>query len=334
MNGFDDRNLVIIVGAPRAGTTLLMRLLSAHTQVRGAPEPHVLTPLAHLGLYARVDKAPYDPIQTARGQRALVDALPGGDADYVAALRACTDTLYGALADGAPRVVDKTPANALCLPFITRLYPRATYVVLTRHPFAIWCSYARSFFDDDWEVALAHNPILARYVPAIATFLRRDDVPHRVHLTYEALIADPHATLTRVCAALGVPFEPAMVQYGDAEAPAPGLGDPTTVDGESRPIDASVHRWAAEVRDDPVHRAALERMLRSVSDEDLAAWGFPRQALWTPLDAAIARPGARKWSRHRLERAALVTARRNVHHGPLGRALRQARFALDVLLRD
>ena len=34
----------------------------------------------------------------------------------------------------------------MVLPFLTRLYPRARYVVLTRHPLAVASSYANSFF--------------------------------------------------------------------------------------------------------------------------------------------------------------------------------------------
>jgi hypothetical protein len=43
--------------------------------------------------------------------------------------------------------LDKTTANALVLPFLQRLYPDAKYVVLTRHPLAVFSSYANSFFN-------------------------------------------------------------------------------------------------------------------------------------------------------------------------------------------
>ena len=63
MTRLDDRRLLFVIGPPRGGTTLLMRLLHAHPDVHGRAEPHLLTPLAHLGYYGRVDKAPYDPFQ-------------------------------------------------------------------------------------------------------------------------------------------------------------------------------------------------------------------------------------------------------------------------------
>ncbi|HOJ68808.1 MAG TPA: sulfotransferase, partial [Candidatus Hydrogenedentes bacterium] len=60
--------MIFIIGAPRSGTTLLERMLSSHSQVLGGPEPHLITPLAHLGVWAKVDKAPYDPILSAEAQ--------------------------------------------------------------------------------------------------------------------------------------------------------------------------------------------------------------------------------------------------------------------------
>lgn len=329
-----DRRLIVVIGPPRGGTTMLMRLLHAHPDITGAPEPHLLTPLAHLGYFDRVERAPYDPFQTELGQRALVEALPHGEQDYVDALRACTDHLYDALRGEHARVVDKTPAYALVLPFIERLYPEATYVVLTRHPFAVWASYARSFFDDDWEVARAHNPILSRYIPAIARFLRESEVPHQVHLRYEDLVADPHTALTAVCEAAGVPFDPGMIDYGEAPAPTGGPGDPVGVDRATRPLSTSAAAWADEVAGDPVRRAMLERLVQAIPDEDLEAWGHPRHTLWDALDGATDRgPRARPWDRHHLERRLLVAVRKNVHHGPLGPVLRRVKFGLDALLR-
>ena len=97
----EPRRLVFVIGPPRGGTTLLMRLLNAHPDVDGRPEPHLLTPLAHLGYFAHVDKAPYDPFQSHLAAKGLVEALPDGEQDYVDALRAYSDTVYQRLLDAS-----------------------------------------------------------------------------------------------------------------------------------------------------------------------------------------------------------------------------------------
>ncbi len=90
--------LLFLIGPPRSGSTLLTRMLGSHSAIHAPDEPHLLTPLAHLGYYARVDQAPYDPIITQLAMQELVKALPDGEAGFLAALRACTDSLYGAAA--------------------------------------------------------------------------------------------------------------------------------------------------------------------------------------------------------------------------------------------
>lgn len=333
--------MFFVLGAPRSGTTLLLRMLHAHPDVLARPEPHLLTPLAHLGYYDYVDKASYDPYQAAQSVRAFVADLPRGEDDYLDALRAYANTLYGRMLapTGKRYFVDKTPAYALVLPFVARLYPRARYVVLTRHPFAIFSSYAKSFFDDDWAAAHEHNPLLERYVPALARFVRESGVPH-VHVRYESLVADPEAHLQEICAYAGLAYDPAMIRYGDTELDAKGLGDPIGVHGDVKPNTRSVDKWALDVKGDPARIDILKRSIDRIADEDLATFGYTRESLWTGLEAVDpdaaerARARSRKWDRYHVERRALVALRKNIHRNALGRALRVTRFYSDVLLRD
>jgi len=336
----EDR-LLFLIGPPRSGSTLLARMLGAHPAVHAPPEPHLLTPLAHLGYYARVERAPYDPLISEGAIRELVRALPGGEADYLTALRAFTDALYAKLLEPSGRrlLLDKTPAYALVLDFAARLYPGARYVVLTRNPLAVWSSFVESFFDGDHAVAHAHNPLLERYVPAIARFLRERRVP-LCSVRYEDLVQDPRAELTRICGFAGLDFDPCMVEYGshpEGRGPvARGLGDPVRVDRESRPTPRFLSSWARELARDPAGVERARRILESLADEDLETWGFPRAELRAALDAlpsGAPRRRRRPWDRHALERRALVLLRRNIHENAFGRLVRRVRFACDVLLR-
>ena len=332
---------VFLIGAPRSGSTLLARMLGSHPALFAPAEPHLMPPLAHLGFHQRVDEAPYDPVITQQGLRSFVALLPGGEADWLAALRRATDYLYErALTDSGRSVfLDKTPAYALVLDFLTRLYPDARYVVLTRHPMAIWSSYIDSFFAGDSAAAHARNPLLERYVPAIARLLRERPVA-LVHVHYEALVTDPEGGLREICTFLGLPFEPAMVEYGrpaEARPAAPrGLGDPITVDRESRPNTRSVAKWAEALRGDPLRLAQCRTIAERLEDADLALWGSPGPELRRTL-AALAPSGGStprpRLSRYSLERRLLIRLRRNIHRNAFGRLVRRVRRLCDVLLR-
>jgi len=334
-----EERLVFLIGSPRSGSTLTARMLGAHSVIHAPAETHLLTPLAHLGYYGAVEKAPYDPVIARQAAHELVASLPGGEEDYLAALRACSDAIYARLLVGAGGeiLLEKTPAYALILDFLVKLYPKARYVVLTRHPLAIWSSYVESFFDGDHRVAHAWNPLLERYVPAIGRFLRERPVP-MVHLRYEELVREPEREMRRVAGFLGIEFEPAMVEYGrDGESPpaAAGLGDPIGVAAQSRPTTSSVAKWAAELADDPSKCAQAREILDHLLDPDLEAWGYPRASILAQLDAAApsGRRRPRAWNRYALERRLLVRLRRNIHHNAFGRLVRRIRFACDVLLR-
>lgn len=336
-----EERLIFLVSAPRSGSTLLARMLGAHSRIAGGPEPHLLTPLAHLGYFERVDAAPYDPIIAQQGVREVVARLPAGEADYVEACRAYSDHVYRRLLEAEPeksRLLDKTPAYALVLPFLERLYPRARYVVLTRSPLAVLASFATSFFDGDYEVAVQHNPVLERYVPAIARFLRESSVS-RLHVRYEDLVTNPADTLHKVCEFLELPFEEGAIHYGRheqavVETNARGLGDPTGVDQYERPVADSLGRWADEIASDPTRLGVALAALDALDPRDLETWGYGREEIVRQVESA--RPGAvqrPRLTRYRLERKLLVMLRRNIHRNAFGRIVRRVRDLCDLLLR-
>lgn len=336
-SGIPDDRIVFLLSPPRAGSTLLQRILGATGRVCAPPEPHLLTPLAHLGYWDRVDAAPFDPIVSQRAVRRFVRDLPGGEDDYVDALRAFAGTLYARRLAAAPAgtrlLLDKTPAYALIPDFLVRVFPGARVLVLTRHPAAVFASYARSFFDGDWAAAARFNPILPRYLPPLARLLR--ERPVALHpVRYEDLVTRPEATVAEVCAFLGIPFDPEVVEYGRYPAPEGGPGDPVGVGQHRHPVPDSVHRWVGEAAGRPDRVRVLAEQIARVSDEDLATWGHPRATFWDPLAGAVPQPDRRTWNRWSAERRLLLWLRRDLPGRPLGRVLRVIRLTTDVLLRD
>lgn len=328
--------LVFVISPPRSGSTLLQRMLGSHSQIFTHPEPHLITPLAYLGFHDTVDKAPYDHINAAEAIRLFVHGLPNEEQDYLDALRCYADTMYGRmLATSSRRMfLDKTPAYGLVLPFLTKLYPQAKYVVLTRHPLAIFSSYANSFFEGDWHTAHEFNPIVERYVPAMAKLLRDRPVP-LVHVGYEDLVAEPEKHLERIFAFLGLENEPEAVQYGERFQAKKGPGDPISVEKHDRPVTDSTMKWAAELREDSRKAELARRMIERLEDEDLETWGFPRERVFDALEKAggIA-PPSRVVNAYTIQRRVMLALKKDIHERPHGRLLKRVRYYCDVLLRE
>lgn len=329
-------SLVFVISPPRAGSTLLQRMLGAHSEIFTHPEPHLITPIAHLGVYDNIDQAPYDHINAAEAVKTFIDGLPGGEQDYLDALRAYTDTLYGRMLSTSESSIflDKTPANALVLPFLQRLYPDAMYVVLTRHPLAIFSSYANSFFNGDWGAAHGFNPILERYVPAMAAFLRERPVP-LLHVAYEDLVIEPEPQLERIFAFLGLEHDPDAVEYGKAGPIKKGMGDPIAVHTHDRPVADNVDKWAAELARDSDKRMLAEQMIGQIDPADLEAWQWPTDALWAPIEVAGGGPAPKPArNSYTFQRRVMLALKKDIHNRAHGKIIKRVKYYCDVLLRD
>lgn len=332
--------LIFLVGPPRSGSTLLMRVLNATNQIYSRPEPHLMGPLAYLGYYDSVGKAPYDQLQAAEAVREIVKEFPGGEQDYLDAVRAYSDAMYAKMLAPATKgeryFLDKTPANALILPFLARLYPKAKFIVLTRHPAAIFASFAESFFDGDYEAAVGFNPVVARYVPAMARFLRQTEVPF-LHVRYEELVTQPEKTLERITTYLDIPYDPGALEYKRKDVAGKGLGDPVGVKKHDRPVASSVDTWGAEFAANKDRYEVVARQLAYIEPADLETWGYPLETFWKPMqDADPSSWKARKieLDRFQRQRRLLRWLRRAAKGSAFGKILQKISFVADVLLRE
>lgn len=328
-----ESRLVFVLSAPRSGSTLLMRILNATDQISARSEPHLIPPLAHLGYWDCVEQAPYDQLQAQDAMRSFVSAHHMGEDLYYQACRAYADVLYGAMLKegGAQYFLDKTPANALVLPFLKRLYPHAHYIVLTRHPAAIFASYVDSFFDGDVHAASAFNPILSRYIPAMVDFIQ-DPPQNMTHVTYERLVQEPENVLAQLCGFLKIPVQEEALNYNRVQVEE-GFGDPIGVGQNTRPVQDSLFRWVSFFQGNPQAKEILEEQLKSVSDMQLSYFGTSFSELWEPIEKGTARAKKRNNNRFMMERKILIALRRNIHTRPHGKWVQSLRRFCDVLLR-
>jgi hypothetical protein len=233
-------------------------------------------------------------------------------------------------------MLDKTPAYGLVLPFLTKVYPNAKYIVLTRHPMAVFSSYAQSFFEGDYDAALEFNNVLGRYIPAMAAFMRSGTVPF-FHIKYEDLVKAPEARMAEIFEFLGLPNEEGAVDYGKHKHVVKSFGDPKASQ-ESRPTTKSVSAWAVELASDAHKFDLAKKVVAPLDPADIALWGYEKDSLFDKVAQAAGQETKKdkkwKWNSYRLKRKVFMSLRKDIHEKPLGKALKRVKYYCDVLLRE
>lgn len=232
---------IFIVGLPRTGTTLTERILASHSQVESIGETLQLpATLRRVGGFGATDAITPETVAAA----AKLD--PGLIASgYLQAIRHRLG--------GKPMFIEKFPENFLYLGFIARAWPGARLVYLGRHPMdACFAMYKQSYF----RYAYSFETV-GRYYVAHDRLLRhwRSTLGDRlVEIRYESLVADQEGQTRALLARLGLPFEPACLEF---EKNVTASATASAVQVREKMHDRSVNRWRHFER----HLEPLRRML-------------------------------------------------------------------------
>ncbi|MCA9663319.1 MAG: sulfotransferase, partial [Myxococcales bacterium] len=254
---------VLLLSAPRCGSTLLRVMLAGHPRLFAPPELHLLA-------YPDM-RAWHDALAPRMLHLGLVQALVGAGVDEAAATAKIarwrdeatpTSAVYAALMEllDGRRLVDKSPSYALDPRILERaeaLFDRPRYVILSRHPAAMIESFTRLrmgrlFAASDVDPHLFAEAIWTRAYAALEAFAARVGARAR-WIRYEELVADPATSAAQLCEFLDLAPDPGVLTpyAGQRMVPDAGgaisfIGDPNFT--RHRAIDAALgERWR-EVR--------------------------------------------------------------------------------------
>ncbi len=182
-----------VLSTVRSGSTLLRMLLDSHSQIHSPHEMHLRSIKVEItGKY---------------GDKALAE------------VKLDRDELNNVLWDwylhrelqttGKRMLVNKTPSDVWIADRIQACWPDARFIFMLRHPLAIARSRHALRPDDPEE---ANVKRVLKYAQAVEH--ARQTLPgHTVR--YEDLASDPAGETQKLCAFLGVEWEPAMLEYGN-----------------------------------------------------------------------------------------------------------------------
>ena len=191
---------IFIVGMPRSGTSLAEQILASHPAVFGAGEVSFWD-------------AAYQQVRKAQ------DA---GE-DLAALIARLADTYRAQLAElssGAPRVVDKLPANFFYLGLIHAAFPEARFIHMQRHPIDTCLSiYFQHFFNiGPYANDLGSLTDYYRHYLRIMAHWRAV-LPKKTLLDvpYEQLVGDQQGWTRRMLEFLGLPWDPRCLEFDSTD---------------------------------------------------------------------------------------------------------------------
>jgi len=200
--GSPSRRPIFVVGMPRSGTSLVEQILASHPRIFGAGELLDVPRLAR-----ELAGASERPSALVRTLLALGPA----------SIRALADRYLGRFDEfdrSAEHVVDKLPGNYINIGLIAVLWPEARVIVCRRDPrdiaFSCWATYFKElrWANDLRHIAaqiIDHDRLIAHWKTVLPSPM--------IEVCYEALVADFEPQTRRLIAALGLPWDPACLDF-------------------------------------------------------------------------------------------------------------------------
>ena len=282
MIGSNGENLIFVVSQPRAGSTLLQRMLAGHPSVFATAEPWILLhPLYALRRGGHT--AEYNEEWAQAALRDFCGCLEGGEQAYLEAVRGMALSLYNnALRpSGRPCFLDKTPRYYYIASDLRRLFPQAKVIFLLRNPLAVLSSILTSWVQEDWPRLDQYQGDLVQ-APSCLDAAIREQGDNAIVLRYEEMVEQPDRVITDLCGRIGLRFDPGMIDYGNHPKPKGNMGDAVGIHRHTRPVTDSREKWVRELA--PRRRRVLaEAYLASLNEGMLRRLGYSREELLAAL---------------------------------------------------
>jgi hypothetical protein len=233
---------IFIGGAGRSGTTLLRVMLDSHSRIACGPELKVLPTLAYL----------WEDLRTKWSGMLAESAVGAPDVD-----RGMRDLMSQLLEPlrlraGKPRRAEKSPNNVFIFPHLHALFPDAAFVHMLRDGRDV----VASLLGMDWRTAdgtpldyTRDARLAARYwsqaVRAGRGFAARTPSARYCEVRYEQLVEAPETSMRQVLAALGEPWEPAVLDFHGVSR---SLADESSAAAVTRPLNnPRTGRWEQDL---------------------------------------------------------------------------------------
>lgn len=232
-------NYIFLISQPRAGSTLLQRMLHEHSKIATVGEPWFLLPALNDDFELKVGrKVNYDK---KLANLAIKEFISNNSKKnhrvkmYLNLYRSISSEIT--INQSKTFFLDKTPRYYHIIDEIIEAFPGAKIIILTRNPLDIFNSILNTWVKKEYGLLAKFKEDLLQ-APKLLS--KRINHPNIYHIKYEDLITDQKNELFKLCNYLNIDFEEELMQIESSKSWL--FGDPNMNDLKSIDI-TKKNKW-------------------------------------------------------------------------------------------
>lgn len=233
---------VFIFSMPRSGSTLLQRVLGAHSRIATRSETWLLLPLIYMlkdeGVYSI-----YNHKIANQGITEFIGSLEGGEDEFRKKVNEFVLGIYKkACGEKHLYFVDKTPRYNIICEEIISMFPNAKFIFLWRNPLSIISSIIETWgIKNHWNLHASKVDLFMGYENLINGYERNKD--KALSIKFEDLVSNSSYTIKKIFDYLELDFEEGVLETFPDVSMNGSLGDPTGINDYNKISRDPIEKW-------------------------------------------------------------------------------------------
>lgn len=272
----EESKLIFIISQPRAGSTLLQRILGNHSQIHTVAEPWIMLPTVY-ALRDQGYEAEYDSKISSRAIKLFLQKLPNSEEDFYHGIRLMYQFIYGQVLQNSEKshFLDKTPRYYYIISELYSIFPNAKFILLVRNPLDVFNSILDTWVKDNWYALYRYRDDLLK-APNFLLKGKKKLGEKAYIVKYEKLVSETENTINLLCNYIGVDYEPEIANYNCRKIDKFELGDPKNVYKYKQTNSSSLDKWANNLQNPQTWRLFKE-YLEEIGEDTLDDLGYSYQ---------------------------------------------------------
>lgn len=280
---------IFLFSMPRAGSTLLQRILLSHRSIGGTNEPWILLPL----IYNIKDKGVISEYSSKLSHIALkniINKIPEGDDFYYSQIRSFTSNIYSKLLkEQEIYFLDKTPRYYQIIDDIYKVYPNAKFIFLFRNPIHIYGSILKTWCNNNFmNLYGSHNDLKYGFNKLSEAYLRHKHKTNTFKVNYEELVSNSTKTIKSIQEFLEINYDQDLkhnfIKAGINTKGEELLGDPTGINQYSYISSETLNKWKNVFNTRTRKRILKNYITKTIIEKDLNCQGYSKEKILAEIN--------------------------------------------------